>query len=188
MLFNIPIIGGSTGHAVGAVLAAILVGPWAAVLCVTIALVLQFFMFNDGGITTLGANCLNMAIIMPLVGYGVYRLISGASPLDSKIRWIAASLGGYVGINFAALSAGVMLGLQPLISHDSMGRALYAPFPLKIAVPAMLGGHMLFFGVFEAVATGLVVRYIQKAEPSLLRDTAFSRGLSPKSTAAEDAA
>src|SRR5512146_3361879 len=62
MMFNIPIPGGTTGHAVGAVIVAILLGPWAASVAVSIALIIQALMFGDGGITAMGANCFNMAV------------------------------------------------------------------------------------------------------------------------------
>ena len=168
MMFNVPIIGGSTGHAVGGVLVAILLGPWAAMIAVTIALMVQALMFGDGGLTTLGANCINMAVLMPFVGWWVYRLIAGNAPVDSRRHWIGAAAGGYLGLNVAALSTGLMFGIQPLIAHDASGHALYCPFGLKLAVPAMCASHLLVFGVVEAVVTGLVVRYLQRVEPSLL--------------------
>lgn len=168
MMFNVPIPGGTTGHAVGGVLVAILLGPWAAVVAVTLALTVQALMFGDGGITALGANCLNMAVVMPFAGWGVYRLIAGDSPVESPKRWIAASIGGYVGLNAAALTTALMFGIQPLIASDAAGRALYCPFGLKLAVPIMCGEHLLIFGFVEAVVTGLVIAYLQKVEPTLL--------------------
>ena len=68
MMFNIPIPGGTTGHAVGGVLAAILLGPWAACIAITVALAIQALLFGDGGITALGANCFNMAFMLPVAG------------------------------------------------------------------------------------------------------------------------
>lgn len=168
MMFNVPVPGGSTGHAVGAVLIAVLLGPWAACLAVSVALVVQAVLFGDGGITAIGANCLNMAVVMPFTGYGVYRLISGRSEATARRRWIGAAVGGYVGLNVAALTTAVMFGIQPMIAHDVAGRALYAPYPLKVAVPIMAAEHLIFFGVVEAVVTGLVVAYLQKADASML--------------------
>ena len=168
MMFNVPIPGGSTGHAVGGVLVAILLGPWAAMIAVTLALVVQALMFGDGGVTALGANCINMAVLMPFAGWAVYRLIARNAPADSRRQWIGAAVGGYVGLNVAALSTGLMFGIQPLIAHDAAGRALYCPFGLKLALPAMCATHLLLFGVVEAVVTGMVVAYLQRVEPSLL--------------------
>lgn len=168
MMFNIPIPGGTAGHAVGSVLVAVLLGPWAACVAVTITLIVQAVIFGDGGITCIGANCLNMAIIMPFVGYGVYALISGRSEITSPRRWIAAAVGAYVGIVVAATAAGFEFGIQPMIARDSSGHALYAPYPLKVAVPAMAIEHMVVFGVVEAIVTGLVIAYLQRSDPSLI--------------------
>ncbi|MHB0912925.1 MAG: cobalt transporter CbiM [Armatimonadota bacterium] len=168
MMFNVPIPGGTTGHAVGAVLIAMLLGPWAACIAVSIALIVQAFIFGDGGITAIGANCFNMAVIMPFVGYGVYRLIAGRTDILSRRRWIGAAAGGYVGLNAAALAAGIEFGIQPALAHDASGLALYAPYSLSVAVPAMTLEHLLLFGIVEAVVTGLVVTYIQKTDSSLL--------------------
>jgi len=168
MMFNVPIPGGSTGHAVGGALVAILLGPWAATIAITVALVIQALLFGDGGMTALGANCFNMAVVLPFVGYGVYRLVSGSSALASHRRVWAAGLGGYVGINVAAALAGVEFGIQPLLHHAADGHALYCPYGLKVAVPAMLGGHLMIFGWVEAIVTALVVKYLQSHEPELL--------------------
>src|SRR5665648_215915 len=77
MMFNIPIPDGTTAHAVGAVIIAIVLGPWAAVIAVSVALLLQALLFGDGGVLAYGASTLNMGIIMPFVGWGVYRLVAG---------------------------------------------------------------------------------------------------------------
>src|SRR3989339_1076122 len=79
MMFNIPIPGGTTGHAVGGVLVAILLGPWAACIAITVALVILALLFGDGGITAIGANCFNMAFVMPFTAYFVYKILSGHS-------------------------------------------------------------------------------------------------------------
>ncbi len=168
MMFNIPIPGGSTGHAVGAVIVAILLGPWAAVIAISIALVIQALLFGDGGITAIGANCFNMAFVMPMVGYLVYRLISKGATVTSRRRWIAGAVAGYIGLNVAAVTTAIMFGLQPLLAKGPDGRPLYFPYPLKVAVPVMAAQHLLFFGLIEAVLTGLLVIYFQRTEPSML--------------------
>ncbi|MDD5197008.1 MAG: cobalt transporter CbiM [Candidatus Omnitrophota bacterium] len=170
MMFNVPIPGGSTGHAVGGVLVAILLGPWAACIAITVALVVQALLFGDGGITAIGANCFNMAFVLPFVGYYIYKAISYNAPLDSGRRVIAAGVAGYIGINIAALLAGIEFGLQPLLHHTASGQALYCPYGLNIAVPAMLGEHLLIFGWVEAIVTALVVKYLQKQSPELLEE------------------
>ncbi len=168
MMFNVPIPGGSTGHAVGSVLIAILLGPWSAVVAVSIALIIQALLFGDGGVTAIGANCLNMAVVMPFCGWFVYKLISGSAPASSSRHSVGAAIGGYVGLNAAALTTAFMFGIQPIIALDSNGRALYSPFGLQIAVPAMALEHLLVFGFVEAAVTGLVIAYIQRTEPSLI--------------------
>ena len=168
MMFNLPLPGGTTGHAVGAAIAAIVIGPWGAILAISIALALQALFFGDGGITTLGANCVNMAMVGSLAAYWAYRLLSGASRWDSRRRVWAAAVAGYVSINAAALLAAIEFGIQPLLFHDAKGVPLYAPYPLRIAIPAMMLGHLTLAGLAEAVIAGGMVSYLQRAKPALL--------------------
>ncbi len=168
MMFNIPIPGGSTGHAVGGVLVAILLGPWAACIAITVSLVVQALLFGDGGITAIGANCFNMAFALPFSGYFIYKAVSYKAQATSGRRVVAAAMAGYIGINVAALLAGIEFGLQPLLHHSSSGQALYCPYGLNISLPAMLGEHLLIFGWVEAVVTALVIKYLQKQSPELI--------------------
>lgn len=167
MMFNVPVVGGSTGHAVGATLIAILLGPWAATISVSIALVIQALLFGDGGITSIGANCFNMAFIMPFVGYYLYRLIAGDSAQTSR-KVIASGIAAYVSIVVGAIFAGVEFGLQPILAHTASGAPLYAPYPLKVAVTAMFTEHLFFFGWVEAFATMGVVAALAKQDSVLL--------------------
>jgi cobalt/nickel transport system permease protein len=169
MMFNIPVLGGTTGHATGTTLIAILLGPWAAIIAVSVALVIQALLFGDGGITALGANCFNIAVAGALVGYGVYRVMAAGSDVRSKRRLAAAAVGAYVSLNASAFLTAVELGLQPLIEKSATGQPLYAPYPLTITLPAMLLEHLFLFGIVEAVITALVLRYFQKNEPEMLR-------------------
>ena len=168
MMFNVPIPGGTTGHAVGGVIVAILLGPWAASIAVSVALIVQALLFGDGGITALGANCFNMAVVIPFVGYYSYKLIAGNSEITSPRRWVAGAIAGYLGINVAAVLAGIEFGIQPLIASAPDGRPLYAPYSLSVAVPAMALEHLILFGLIEALVTALVIRYLQKADRELL--------------------
>jgi cobalt/nickel transport system permease protein len=172
MMFNLPLPGGTTGHAVGMAVAAILLGPWAAMLAISIALFIQALFFGDGGLTTFGANCLNMAIVGSLVAHFVYRVAAAGATLDARRRVFAAALAGYVSINVAALFAAVEFGVQPLWFHADDGTPLYAPYPLAIAVPAMMIGHLGIAGIAEAVIAGGLVAYLQKSDPALLAATA----------------
>jgi len=168
MMFNIPVPGGTTGHAVGAVLVAILLGPWAATIAVSVALVIQALLFGDGGITAIGANCFNMAFILPFTGYAVYRLISSRSHVKSFRRVAAAGIAGYIGLVIASLVAGIEFGLQPLLHHTTSGQALYCPYGLKVAITSMVAGHALVFGWVELIVTALVVKFLQVQDPALL--------------------
>ena len=168
MMFNVPLPGGTTGHAVGGTLIALLFGPNAACLAVSVALLLQAVIFGDGGILAFGANCFNMAFVLPFVGYGIYRLLMGKSGRTSKARpYIAAALGSYVGLNAAALCAAVEFGLQPMLFKDAAGNALYCPYDLSVAIPAMMVPHLLVAGVIEAAFPVAVYALVRKTAPDL---------------------
>ncbi len=169
MMFNVPIVGGSTGHAVGGTLVAIILGPWAALIAVSVALVIQALLFGDGGVTAIGANCFNMAFILPFVGYYIYKLVSSGAPANSPRHWIGAGIGSYLGLNVAAVLTGFEFGLQTVLHPAIDGRFQYFPYPIGISVPAMAFEHLVLFGFIEAVVTMLVVKYLQSTEPSLLR-------------------
>ncbi len=172
MMFNLPLPGGTTGHAVGMGIAAIVLGPWGSMLAISVALLIQALFFGDGGITAFGANCFNMAIVGSLVAYGVYRLIAGNTPLTASRRVVAGAVAGYLAINVAALVAAIEFGIQPMLFTDASGAPLYAPYPLSIAIPAMMIGHLTFAGLAELIVTGGVVAYLQRADPALLKLTA----------------
>jgi len=176
MMFNVPLPGGTTGHAVGSVIAAIVIGPWATVLAVSVALIIQAFFFGDGGILAIGANVFNMAIAMPFLGYILYRWVSGNAAITSVRRVIAAAMAGYVAVNVAALLTAIELGIQPLLFRDAAGHALYFPYGLDVAIPAMMLGHLTIAGAVEALVTGLIVGWMQRTNPELLE--AFS-GIRP---------
>jgi cobalt/nickel transport system permease protein len=168
MLFNIPLPGGTTGHAVGVAVAAIVLGPSAAILAISIALAIQALLFGDGGITTFGANCFNMAIVGSLVAYGVYQVIASNSPVCSRRRVWASAIAGYTAVNAAAFLTAVEFGIQPVLFHDAAGTPLYAPYPLRIAIPAMMIGHLTFAGLAEAVISAGMISYLQRADLGLL--------------------
>lgn len=172
MMFNLPLPGGTTGHAVGVGIAAIVLGPWGSILAISVALVIQAIFFGDGGITAIGANCFNMAIVGSLVAYAVYRLIAGRAAIEAPRRVVAAAIAGYCAINASALLAAIEFGIQPMLFHDASGTPLYAPYALHIAVPAMMIGHLTIAGIAEMIVSGGVVAYLQRAEPGLLKTTA----------------
>ena len=172
MMFNLPLPGGTTGHAVGMGIAAIVLGPWASILAISMALIIQAVFFGDGGITAIGANCFNMAVIGSLSAYAIYRVIAGRAPIESPRRIVAAGVAGYLAINLAALAAAIELGIQPLLYQDLSGAPLYAPYPLQIAIPAMMAGHLTVAGLAEVVVSAGVVAYLQRSDPQLLRASA----------------
>lgn len=165
MMFNIPLPGGTTGHAVCGTLIAILFGPWAAVIAVSIALAIQAVLFGDGGILALGANCLNMAFVLPMVGFAVYSALKKRLPGD-KGELIAAGVGSYVGLNAAALCAALEFGIQPLLFTDAVGNALYCPYPLSVSVPAMMLGHLTVAGLAEVGFTVGILAFLRSTVPS----------------------
>jgi cobalt/nickel transport system permease protein len=170
MMFNVPIPGGSTGHAVGSALVAIALGPFAAVVTTSVALVIQCFIFGDGGVTAIGANCFNMGVVIPVVAWVSYKAISGNTPITSKRRIAAAVIAGYLGLSIAAGFAGFEMGIQPALAHDANGVPLYMPYGLNVTMPAMLGEHLFFFSFVEAIITGIAFAYIAKNSPEIIFD------------------
>ena len=168
MMFNVPIAGGSSGHAVGGTLVAILFGPWAALIAVSVALIIQALFFGDGGITAIAVNCFNMGFVLPFVGYYSYKLLYGNASPGSARRWLAAGFGSYIGINVAAILAGLEFGMQTVIYPAVDGKFQYFMYPVIVSVPAMAFEHLVLFGIVEAMVTALVVRYLQTADPELL--------------------
>lgn len=168
MMFNIPIAGGSSAHAVGAVLVAILVGPSPAIIAISTTLIIQALIFGDGGILAIGVNCFNMAFLMPVCGYAIYKLISGTSALGSRRNLVATFIASYIGINLAALATAVEMGIQPLLFTSPTGTPLYGFYPLSVTIPAMMFAHMLFAGVLEGVISALAISYVVKFAPHLL--------------------
>ncbi len=169
MMFNVPMPGGTTGHAVGGTLIASLLGPYAACISVSVALLLQALLFGDGGILAFGANCFNMAFVLPFVGRAV------AVALQKRIRGrngelIGVAAGSYAGINAAALCAAIEFGIQPMLFTDAAGNALYCPYGLEISVPAMMAGHLTVFGLAEVVFTTAVYAFVRKVSPLSVRE------------------
>jgi cobalt/nickel transport system permease protein len=160
MMVSFPVPGGTTAHAVGGTLIAIVVGPWAAVVGLSVALIIQALFFGDGGVLAIPVNCLNLAVILPLLGFAVYRLARGARPSGRRRLW-AAGIGAYAGITAAALAVGVELGLQPVLFRAG-DQPVYAPYTLAQAVPVMLVSHALGASFVEAAVTVLGLVYIER--------------------------
>lgn len=168
MMFNLPIPGGSSAHAVGAVLLAILLGPWAACLGVSVALIIQALIFGDGGILAIGANCFNMALVMPMAGYYTNKLIKGRAVESSGRALLAAAMAGYIGLNAAALCTALEFGSQYQWFQSADGTPLYFMYPIKVAVAAMMSEHLLLAGPVEGLVTALGLRFVVSSYPELV--------------------
>ena len=167
MMFNIPLPGGTTGHALGATLVALLLGPWAACISVTIALLVQAVIFGDGGILAFAANSFNMAFVAPFIGYYTFNFIKGRIKSD-KGTYVAVFISAYLALNAAALFTAIEFGIQPLLFKDGAGLPLYAPYPLSISIPAMLIPHLAIAGVLEGIITAGVYGFIKKVSPGII--------------------
>lgn len=171
MMFNVPLPGGTTGHAVGGTLIAVLLGPWSACISVTVALFIQALLFGDGGILAFGANCFNMAFILPCAGYLVYKFIKERIHSE-KGEYLGMALGSYFGLNLAALFAAIEFGIQPLLFKSATGLPLYCPYPLAVSIPAMLLPHLAVAGVIEAIFTVAIYAFVKKVSPGTIYEGA----------------
>ncbi len=146
-MLNWPIPGGTSAHLVGGALAGILLGPFGGCLAMFMSLLVQCVLMGDGGITALGANAFNMAIVDVFAGYAIYR---GVMRLTGR-RFLAGFLAGWLAVAVAAVTCGVELGLSPQFGY-----------PLGITVPVMGAWH-LALGLVEGLATGLIVDHVRWA-------------------------
>jgi ABC-type Co2+ transport system, permease component len=153
-MLNFPVAAGTSGHLIGAVLACVLVGPAAAVVVMTAVLVLQCLMFADGGVTALGANLLNMAVIAPAVGHVVYSTLKGSTG-GLRRTLLAAGFAAWCATLVASLACAAQLAASGTV-------------PWSLVLPAMGGVHMVI-GLGEAVITMLVLAVVARARPELLR-------------------
>jgi cobalt/nickel transport system permease protein len=174
MMLNIPLPGGTTGHAVGAVLIAALLGPWAACISVSVALLIQALLFGDGGILAFGANCFNMAFVMPFLGYFINRFVASRVKTP-KGELVGLGIAAYIGLNAAALFAAIEFGLQPIIASGADGAPLYCPYPLSVSIPAMAIPHLLVAGFVEVLFTVGVFSFIKRASPGIIAKEARPR-------------
>jgi cobalt/nickel transport system permease protein len=154
MMFNIPIPGGTSAHAVGAVAIAILFGPWVGFVSVSLVLLIQAVVFGDGGISTWAMNSLSMGFVGSFVGYYIFNML--------KQYKFAPFIAGYIGIVCSAAFVGLILGIQPIF-WTSNGHPEYFPFGLKVALPAMIGAHLLI-GFAEGILTQIVYSLLSKKE------------------------
>jgi cobalt/nickel transport system permease protein len=155
-MINFPVGAGTSGHLMGGVLAAVLVGPWTATLALTVVLMVQALAFADGGITALGTNVTLIAVVAVWVGYGVFRLIQRLAPRSRRFLPVAAAIGALVSVPAAALA---FTGLW------AVGGA--APIDLGLLATTMVGWHTVI-GIGEAVITFLAVSAVVAARPDIV--------------------
>ena len=153
-MLNFPIAGGTSGHFIGGVMAAVLLGPWAATLVMSTIFIVQCLLFQDGGLTALGANIFNMGIIGTVFGYYIYRGVMISFGGKKGLLW---------GVGIASWLAVVLAA-----TFCSIELAFSGTVPLRAALPAMAGVHALI-GVGEAIISVGVIRLILKARPDLLQ-------------------
>jgi len=155
-MLNFPVGAGTSGHFLGGALAAVLVGPWTGLLCVSVVLLVQALLFADGGITALGTNITLLGIVGLLTGWLVFRVLQAVLPKRVALVPPLAAVGALVSVPVAALA---FTGLYAVGGN--------APIPLDTLVTAMLGWHSLI-GIGEAVITGLVVASVTAVRPDLV--------------------
>ena len=154
-MVNFPVAGGTSGHLLGGTLAAVVLGsPWAGTLCITTVLIIQAFLFADGGVTALGANSFNMAVIGVWTGWALTQTLQRLFGGSRGRLPLAAGIAAAVSVVIAAIAAAIELALS--------GTA-----PSLVVLPAMAGVHILI-GIGEGLITGGVIGYLQKARPDLL--------------------
>ncbi|MEB3124418.1 MAG: energy-coupling factor ABC transporter permease [Synechococcales bacterium] len=156
-MINFPIPGGTSGHLLGGTLAGVLLGPWAGSLVMTVVFIVQTVLFQDGGLTVLGANIVNMGLIGTFGGYYMYRTIRF---VIGRNRWRGVAIGGAIAawcsVVFAAIITALQLGWSGTV-------------PLPLVLPAMIGWHIVI-GIGEALITMATLRFLWRTRPDLFFD------------------
>ncbi len=156
-MINFPIVGGTSGHLVGATLISILFGPYAAIVSITIILLIQGFVFGDGGITALGANVLNMGIVAAFSGYLIYKAITKLHR-GTGVALAAAFIASWVSIVLGAFACGIEIGLSSIF-----------PYGMDVTVPAMVFWHVII-GLGEGIITVLILAALMRTQPGIVPD------------------
>ncbi|HAC65966.1 MAG TPA: cobalamin biosynthesis protein CbiM [Cyanothece sp. UBA12306] len=156
-MINFPIPGGTSGHLLGGTLAAILLGPWAGTLVVSVVFIVQAVLFQDGGLTVLGANILNMGLLGTFGGYFIYK---GIRVTLGRNHWPAMSIATAVAAWLSVMAAAIMTGLQ---------LALSGTVSLALGLGALVFWH-IFIGIGEALITVITISFIWRSRPDLLYD------------------
>jgi cobalt/nickel transport system permease protein len=166
MMMNYPIVGGTTAHLLGGASIGLTLGPFAGGISITVILVLQAFLFGDGGLTTLGANVLNMGIIGVLVPCALFLMLNKVFKGTGKKLYAIIFVSAFAGDVLAAIAAGTELGLsQPTFQYG-----------LIVAVPAMAINHSII-GVAEGVVTMILIGTLLKLRPDILEQSPILKRL-----------
>lgn len=171
-MLNFPVGAGTSGHLLGGALAAVLVGPWTAILCMSVVLLTQSLLFADGGITALGSNITLMGIVTVIVGWLVFKAVTRLAPRSTKSVAVGAFLAALISVPVASVA---FVGL-----YEVGGTA---NIPLGSLITAMVGWHVLI-GIGEAAITGLTVSSVLAVRPDLVygaRHLLAKRGLTIRS-------
>ena len=156
-MLNFPVVAGTSGHLLGGALAAVLVGPWAATLALTVVLLIQGLLFADGGLTAIGLNVFNMGILGVWAGYGIFLLIRKLLPKNKSSIAAAAALGGLLSVPAAAIGFTIQYAMGGATGTVSISAVL----------SAMVGTHVLI-GIGEALITGLTVSAVLASRSDLV--------------------
>ncbi len=154
-MVNFPVVGGTSGHLIGVALAAILLGPWAAVLIMSCVLIAQSLIFQDGGLLALGANIFNMGIVASFSGYYLYRLFILMLGENRRGQLISAFVGAWSSVFLAS----IVLAVELAVSGTS---------PIQVVLPAMAGVYALI-GIGEGLITGAVLSLVLATRADLLQ-------------------
>jgi cobalt/nickel transport system permease protein len=154
-MFNFPIAGGTSGHLLGGVLAAVLLGPWPATLVMAAVVSVQALIFQDGGLLVLGANIFNMGVIGTLGGYVLYRALAGMLGGEARGRLPAAGIASWASVVAGSAAMAIELAISGVT-------------PLALALPAMVGVHALI-GIGEALITVAALAFIGTTRADLFR-------------------
>lgn len=156
-MINFPVAGGTSGHLLGGALAAIVLGPWSAMVVMTAVIAVQSLLFQDGGLLVMGANILNMGLITSVIGYGLYRTVLGR---PRRVRLAVAGFAAWLSVMAGALAT----ALQLWLSGTSQ---------LQTVTLAMLGVHALI-GIGEALITTAALAFIFQTRPGLVGEGSVS--------------
>jgi cobalt/nickel transport system permease protein len=170
-MMNFPVAAGTSGHLIGGALTAVLVGPWTAVLCMTVVLLVQALAFADGGLTAIGTNVTLLGLVAVAAGYGVFRLLVAVLPRTRTGVLVAAGAGAFLSVPVAALT---------FVGLFAAGGVADVSLP---AVALAMGGVHLLIGVGEAVITVAVLSAVLAVRPDLVRGARHlqrDRSLAPR--------